>query len=180
METNNTCVLGQQPPTQALSNDTTPISRPDPSSDVTKRPRTTQRSCALCHRRKIRCDRQSPCSPCARTGVLCCYPTNDTVARRPRTTSLANVSARLSRLERTLAAYSTVGDSNLNSLQPPEDMPAHYNNNSAIAHEVSSAGSSLEEVLVLDDTSSHYFNEALFSRVLEEVLAFHLHYTRLI
>ena len=39
------------------------------------------RSCILCRTRKVRCDRQSPCSNCRRANVACVHPSTD---RPPR------------------------------------------------------------------------------------------------
>jgi hypothetical protein len=32
------------------------------------------RSCAVCRSRRVRCDKQSPCSNCRRAGITCVYP----------------------------------------------------------------------------------------------------------
>jgi hypothetical protein len=37
-------------------------------------PASQRPSCDVCYRRKIRCDRQSPCSNCARAGIRCSVP----------------------------------------------------------------------------------------------------------
>lgn len=39
------------------------------------------RSCAVCRRRKVRCDKTSPCSNCRRANIACVFPSND---RPPR------------------------------------------------------------------------------------------------
>lgn len=39
------------------------------------------RSCAVCRRRKVRCDKTSPCSNCRRANIACVFPSDD---RPPR------------------------------------------------------------------------------------------------
>jgi hypothetical protein len=39
------------------------------------------RSCTVCRNRRVRCDKQSPCSNCRRAGVACTFPSSD---RPPR------------------------------------------------------------------------------------------------
>lgn len=39
------------------------------------------RSCVICRRRKVRCDKVSPCSNCRRANIACIFPSND---RPPR------------------------------------------------------------------------------------------------
>ncbi len=62
-----------------------------------------ERSCIVCHRRKVRCDKTAPCSNCMRSGVLCCYPSEDRPRRQPKTT-IAGIAQRLVQLERTIVA----------------------------------------------------------------------------
>lgn len=135
-----------------------------------RRPKKVERSCILCHRRKIRCDKRSPCSTCTKTGVLCCYPALDQPARRqPRKATIADVAERLVRLERTLVAISS-------------DPPVHQNLTDATTssaspsdHGLSSRDDGLEtasvaeEFLLRNGESSRYMNDLLMSRVLEEV-----------
>lgn len=57
---------------------------------------TKQRSCVVCRSRKVRCDRQSPCSNCSRAKIPCVFPPTDRPprwARRLNQSVLANSSA---------------------------------------------------------------------------------------
>ena len=110
-----------------------------------------------------------PCSQCTRADVLCCYPAPERVGRRPQKTTIAEIAVRLARIERTITAISDgtsiQSDSNLNSasaLRPLHESKAETN-------ETQKAGWLPDELLVQDGSSSHYINEALLSRVLEEV-----------
>jgi hypothetical protein len=44
-------------------------------------PAVKARSCIVCRNRKVRCDRQTPCSHCRRANISCVYPSTD---RPPR------------------------------------------------------------------------------------------------
>ncbi|RDL42451.1 uncharacterized protein BP5553_02430 [Venustampulla echinocandica] len=44
----------------------------------------TARSCVTCRRRKVRCDKQFPCSNCTRAGSQCIFPAPGRAPRRPR------------------------------------------------------------------------------------------------
>ncbi|CAK7265433.1 hypothetical protein SEPCBS57363_001581 [Sporothrix epigloea] len=65
--------------------------------------RAVERSCILCHRRKVKCDKTVPCANCVRSGVLCCYPSSKRAPRQPKTT-IADIASRLVQLERTIVA----------------------------------------------------------------------------
>ncbi|OIW27881.1 hypothetical protein CONLIGDRAFT_655572 [Coniochaeta ligniaria NRRL 30616] len=131
---------------------------------VAKRPKKVERSCILCHRRKIRCDKKSPCATCTRTGVLCCYPASEQpVTRRPRKTTIADVAERLVRLERTLVAISS-SDSHTEAETPRESTVQASKPDGGGSDNVSVT----EEFLLQNGDSSRYMNEILISRVLEE------------
>lgn len=60
-------------------NATSPASARIPSSAPALAPKL--RSCLVCRTRKVRCDRQSPCSKCRRANIACVFPSTD---RPPR------------------------------------------------------------------------------------------------
>ena len=60
-------------------NATSPLSARTPPSASASAPKL--RSCVVCRSRKVRCDRQSPCSNCRRANVACVFPSTD---RPPR------------------------------------------------------------------------------------------------
>jgi hypothetical protein len=52
------------------------------------------RSCVLCRSRKVRCDKQAPCSNCRRANIACIFPSTDRAPRWARRFErLANSSA---------------------------------------------------------------------------------------
>ena len=130
----------------------------------------SERSCLLCHQRKIRCDRMVPCTHCVRADILCCYPPSERVSRRPPKTTIADVTARLARLERTVTAISN----GASSCGPRSGLDSTSTITSAHGAEVGVSESPMavgspNELIVQDGYSSRYINEALLSRVLEEV-----------
>lgn len=130
-----------------------------PTASLSVGNKKIERSCLLCHQRKIRCNKRSPCSNCARADVLCCYPGLERPGRRPPKHTIAEVVARVTRLERTITAISN-NESNSAHKSPSVE---------ADASEIQTVTGSPEELLVQDGYSTRYINEVLFSRVLEEV-----------
>ncbi|VUC32755.1 unnamed protein product [Clonostachys rosea] len=59
----------------------------------------TSRSCIICHRRKVRCDRKEPCSNCVRHGSTCTYPDTSAQESPRKPPSLQDVTDRLERVE---------------------------------------------------------------------------------
>lgn len=145
-----------------------------PVPTMTKR-KSLHRSCLLCHQRKIRCDRKSPCRNCSRADVLCYYPSPEQNVRRPQKKTIADVSARLVRLERTISAL-TNGSATTQDITPPRP-PATDEINSNDPDGSFVVGVSSEEKLVQGDSSSRYFNDALLSQVIEEVCIIRLQIT---
>ena len=58
---------------------TNPIASPDGSG-----PALNPRSCVTCRRRKVRCDKQMPCSNCRRALIPCLFPAPGRAPRQPR------------------------------------------------------------------------------------------------
>ncbi|EFQ34389.1 fungal specific transcription factor domain-containing protein [Colletotrichum graminicola] len=139
--------------------------------------RRTERSCQLCHRRKVRCDKKQPCASCARGGFQCYYPPVGQPVRRVRKTTIADVASRISDLEKTLATGTAQRPSA--TFRPPQITPASTSNFIS-SHPVARSpepSTTLpsgppvkvvgDEILVRKGTSSQYFDEFLISRVIE-------------
>lgn len=130
---------------------TSPAYRVQPRRAAPKR--AVERSCIVCHRRKVRCDKTMPCANCVRSGVLCCYPSNKRAPRQPKTT-IADIASRLVQLERTIVAVAggdgggdgqTDGgadDNGYESDTPAPVQPPAQARNTSYAH--SSLGAALE------------------------------------
>ncbi|KAH8878606.1 hypothetical protein GQ53DRAFT_707023 [Thozetella sp. PMI_491] len=138
--------------------------RGTPPPRPTRITKPADRSCMVCHRRKVRCDRKLPCSVCTKTGVLCCYPSSDKpVQRHPRTT-IADISARLGQLERTLVAVAESGSAS----KPAQDVPSPGLERESTPKNATGDSQPVDEALVTGGYSSHYVNDTLLSRVIEE------------
>lgn len=80
-------------PLDSEKNATWPASAKIPSSAPALAPKV--RSCLVCRSRKVRCDRQSPCSKCRQANIACVFPSRDRPPRWAR---------RLERLTNNVAA----------------------------------------------------------------------------
>ncbi|KAL6898521.1 hypothetical protein GGI43DRAFT_78707 [Trichoderma evansii] len=138
-----------------------------PSPNPRRRP---DRSCVLCHRRKIRCDRQTPCLACVRARLTCTYPSSDRPVRRVRKATIADVASRISDLEKTIVAASIDQGGTARRPLPPPAQVSFALSLPVSPHESPQEPQELpsEEVLIRNGTSSQYFNELLISRVIEE------------
>jgi hypothetical protein len=164
-----------------FASSTTPEAESDPASAQPHQPpgpsRRSHRSCHLCNRRKVRCDKRDPCGPCSRAGKQCVFPPPGEPIRRPRKTTMADVASRISNLEQTLvsARKDTAGPAAPYATASPSPapvqsaVPAHLRGPAPATPrtpEVAAANG----VLVQRGSTSQYFNEILLSRVIEEVL----------
>ena len=142
-------------------------SQAPPSPTASVRHKRAERSCLFCHQRKIRCDKRSTCANCARADVLCCYPGPEMSARRLPKSTIAEVAARVTRLERTITAISkdrSHTDSNLSPMPDSKSPPGEVS-----MSETQVSRDRPGEILVQDGLSTRYVNETILSRVLEEV-----------
>ncbi|TVY50582.1 Bikaverin cluster transcription factor bik5 [Lachnellula cervina] len=95
-------MFSQQPQSQAAATPPTTTPTPmltdtgiDPSQQQSQGPEArkashsgphalTARSCVTCRRRKVKCDKQVPCSNCTKAGSQCVFPAPGRAPRRPR------------------------------------------------------------------------------------------------
>jgi hypothetical protein len=111
--------------------------------------RRTERSCIICHRRKVRCDKESPCSQCSQSGYSCQYPQAGPV-RRVRKTTITDVASRISDLERTVAAVSRKQGHNKRNI-----LPLHTSSNTVIDTPHVADGPGVSQTRTDDTASSH-------------------------
>ena len=57
------------------------------------------RSCVTCRRRKVRCNKRTPCSNCIKAGIECVFPAPGRAPRKPKRPQDAELLSRLRRLE---------------------------------------------------------------------------------
>lgn len=60
---------------------------------------TNLRSCVTCRRRKVRCNKRTPCSNCIKAGIECVFPAPGRAPRKPKRPQDAELLSRLRRLE---------------------------------------------------------------------------------
>ncbi|OJJ31303.1 hypothetical protein ASPWEDRAFT_62525 [Aspergillus wentii DTO 134E9] len=85
---------------------------------------THPRSCTVCRQRKVKCDRQRPCTNCIRNGADCLYPPGPGRApKRPRRVADTRVLDRLSRMEKIVKQFQSQaeGSNNMNTVDESKD-----------------------------------------------------------
>jgi hypothetical protein len=60
---------------------------------------SSSRSCVTCRRRKVRCNKRTPCSNCTKAGIECIFPPPGRAPRKSRRPPDAELLSRLRRLE---------------------------------------------------------------------------------
>ncbi|SCO86079.1 uncharacterized protein FRV6_10206 [Fusarium oxysporum] len=126
----------------------------------------TQRSCAVCHRRKVRCDKRTPCSQCTRSNFPCSYPAAGPITRRARKTTINDVASRIEQMEKTIETFA-LGKASIAS--PSEQLtPTDTARMSCPPETEAREQRRSDDVLLNKGTVSHYVNEVLFSRAIQQ------------
>ncbi|KAL4972411.1 fungal-specific transcription factor domain-containing protein [Aspergillus desertorum] len=117
------------------------------------------RSCTLCRQRKVKCDRQQPCSNCTRADTQCVFPPGlGRAPKRPRKAVEARLLAQLSRLEAVVKRMEQQSPDSTYSTAP---------------HPPSDGGDSKIEQglgrLVIDEVQSCYVSSAQWSQLGDEI-----------
>jgi hypothetical protein len=76
-----------------------PVSDNSPTLTTRHAVEPSSRSCVTCRRRKVRCNKRSPCSNCARAGIDCVFPPPGRAPRKSKRPPDAELLSRLRRLE---------------------------------------------------------------------------------
>lgn len=114
------------------------------------------RTCVLCRRRKIKCDRQHPCSNCIYAELECVYPVGQGRApKKSRAALNAQLSERLSRLEAIVQCLQAASSSKSSQQSLKEGPTTEIDD---------SIGRRLGQ-LVIDDTRSHYLGHAMWANL---------------
>lgn len=156
------------------------------------------RSCVVCRQRKVKCDRQQPCSNCVRSACACVYPTGRGRApKRARRVADAQLVEKLARLETIVQRLAAENGPGLVTDTRPPPLPQLTNASeqsrstsecgltpeSSTQHEASGlakstsgrsspVSSSIEASmsrLVIDDTKSYYVSNPLWATMAQEV-----------
>lgn len=159
-------------------------------------PPTQLRTCTVCRQRKVKCDRQQPCSHCIRSGCDCVYPTGRGRApKRSRRFVEGQLVDKLTRLETIIQRLASESASNSKELQESTNSQAEGNavrppQAAAEVSEVASATVSPQHAqsqgnhdpisalasleghlgrLVIDDKKSFYVSNPLWATMTNEV-----------
>lgn len=146
----------------------------DPGGSVlgldARSPRTTEsrHPCVSCQRRKVKCDRKSPCSRCLATGQECRQPETRRAPRRARRAAPGLVSEKLRQLEKSLDEVRAA----VLSGKPEETGEA------AEATLISSEGQSqsLDNSLgrlIIEDENSYYISSSSWANLADQVFSPH-------
>lgn len=98
-------------------------------------------SCVNCRRRKVRCDRRHPCSPCTRNEAECVFPVSGRIPRRSRGPNYPKPPAQkqeelLGRLRRLEAMVSDLGSQVENAAVPSQENPQADSSINAVSGEM--------------------------------------------
>lgn len=139
------------------------------------------RSCVVCRRRKVACDKQCPCSNCRRGNITCVFPSRDQPPRWTRNAAaaeaLAPQAAKPDVMERLRSLEKLVRELSGQQGQIPVDAAGAIAGSSTVHRhhedESASTGSVLEKEfgrLVLQNANhSRYMNSGFWARVNDEV-----------
>lgn len=160
----------EDPPKSSVTQQSRATISPEASFALSTQYRTAARSCLTCHRRKIRCNKESPCSNCARNDISCCYPGVKQIHHRPlQRATISEISTRLARLERTLSTITENGATPNLDRKPAAEIIAPRSD--WATDEGLTAESSPEELLVQDGDISCYINEVILLQILDNISA---------
>jgi Fungal Zn(2)-Cys(6) binuclear cluster domain len=75
------------------------VSKPHSSASPSNNSSLNPRSCVTCRRRKVKCNKQQPCSNCVKQHIECVFPAPGRAPRKPRKPQDSELIERLKRLE---------------------------------------------------------------------------------
>lgn len=174
------CALRPKP----ISDSTLASNSTDELARITKpNPPRLQRSCKSCRERKVKCDREQPCSHCMRCKIECIYPPGPgrAVKRRRNTSTLSSqVINKLYSLEQVIKRLTADGgEVGLAPDTPYQDLPAPLPliqdpNRSKVGPKTFKVvdWSSTEQQfgrLTVQGTRSHYISNILWANLSNEV-----------
>lgn len=162
----------------AENNARSPAVKGEPPAFTSGTGRTTKRrSCVVCRSRKVRCDKQSPCSNCRRANIACTVPSNDRPprwARRLAQPAPEDVMERLRTLEHLVKV-----------LRGQLDEANARASSAVVSSAAQSPGSSTHDptgdhverqfgrLVLRDSNQSRYIGSGFWSRVNDEVSSAH-------
>ncbi|KAF2966083.1 hypothetical protein GQX73_g7532 [Xylaria multiplex] len=130
-------------------------------------------SCTSCRARKLKCDKQSPCRNCERSGSECVFPARKRI-QRPRKTKNAELLQRLNRLESIVGRVGLASLEEIEAREETADMQAIEPLHPAVGFSSQPHGdpapSSLKGMRpARDSTASRYMSGEFWSSLCDEV-----------
>lgn len=137
------------------------------------------RSCTFCRQRKVKCDRQKPCSNCIRANNNCSYPAGRGRAAKKSTQTLdARLVDRLQKLENIIKQLTSQVDATANCLPSSSgtdgesvSTPGGTRNNPSGVDNSAPEASIDQQLgrLMIDDSKSYYVSNILWANLGNEV-----------
>ncbi|KAJ5543353.1 hypothetical protein N7535_005781 [Penicillium sp. DV-2018c] len=144
-----------------------PTSQPPPSTITAPHhvaaepPSSTFRSCMTCRRRKVRCNKRSPCSNCTKAGIDCIFPPPGRAPRKSRRPPDAELLSRLHRLEGVIDHLRSGGAADaVQTISPQATSSATGSSTTKSETAVSASASASVEPQVLTPDSKCPFEES--------------------
>lgn len=128
-----------------------------------------RRSCELCRHRRVKCDRQQPCSNCVRAKADCVYPSGR--GRAPKTSRRALDALLVDRLSHLETLVRSLGDqpSSASHNDPADSHSAPAaSRNSGLLDPSGSIEGQLGRLMV-NDSRSYYMSNVLWTSLVSEV-----------
>ncbi|CVK96752.1 related to bikaverin cluster-transcription factor [Fusarium mangiferae] len=137
------------------------------------------RSCTFCRQRKVKCDRQKPCSNCLRANNVCSYPAGrGRAAKKPTRTLDTRLVDRLQKLENIIKQLTSQVDATANALPSSNgtdgesvSTPSGTRNNPS-GVDNSAPDASIDQQLgrlMIEDSKSYYVSNILWANLGNEV-----------
>ncbi|KAL5612883.1 hypothetical protein BROUX41_004039 [Berkeleyomyces rouxiae] len=137
------------------------------AATATKAPRIL--ACVLCQHRKIKCDRNMPCSNCIKANAAC-TPSTPAPARKRRRPN-QDLQERLARCEELLKSYYATGAS-VSSMSTASSTPADSTTDTELApYPPTSTSFTQTGRVVMEDGTTRFTDNALWSKFYDELTA---------
>ncbi|KAG7418380.1 Bikaverin cluster transcription factor bik5 [Fusarium oxysporum f. sp. rapae] len=138
------------------------------------------RSCGFCRQRKVKCDRQKPCSNCLRANNDCSYPVGrGRAAKKPTRTLDTRLVDRLQKLENIIKQLTSQVDARANTLpsgsntdrEEIESSPSGMRNYPSGLDNAAPDASIDQQLgrLMIDDSKSYYVSNILWANLGNEI-----------
>jgi hypothetical protein len=128
--------------------------------DHTNSTSSTRHPCTSCSKKRVKCDRQAPCSRCLTHGQECRQPDAQRAPRKPRRAADDSVSRRVAHLEKSLLEMKTAVLNSHTKSAAVESSPTPEKRRE----------SSLTGKLIVEDEKSLYLSGSSWANLTDEVL----------